>query len=611
MQHGLVIGVQGIFFGMIRSIIHARITVKKRKADITDMNPTRKAFIVLLISCVVLSIAACSKSDTVQGTIRETATLQPSSGFSEKSGGIQNQTGGLTPMADADEPITFRVFIRDPSTAPSKDNPVLKKITELTGVTIEFEFLVGDLAQKQGVMLASEDYPDAIFAESAKFIDAGAFIPLEDKLPLYPNLYALYSQFANKMTAADGHQYILDIYSVSKSFAPIFTDTGPGFFIQKAVLEEAGYPVPRTIDEYFGLIEDYKARHPEIDGVKTIGFEILCDGWRDFCLRNPPQHLMGAGNEGDVYVDPKTLTVSLYQTTDTARNYYKKLNDEYHNGIIEAETFTENYDQYISRMSTGAVLGFFDQGWDFGQAENVLKSENKYNRTYVAVPITNPGVKDAYIDAPNGSITGNNGIGITKKCKDPDRLLKFYDWLLQKDVQNYLQWGFEGTDYKALDNGGMVLTPERRAINNDDAIKRDYTGFVLWNYSPKRQGLYEDGKPCGPADSEDEFLASLSEYDWGFLKSYGFKYPAQLLSAPIVRPEYYPVWSMAITDGSAAKVASGKMVETCRKYYPRLVLCNPDEFDGLWNEFLTEIQNGDPQPYLDEVNRRIKEAMKK
>jgi putative aldouronate transport system substrate-binding protein len=556
----------------------------------------------MLISCLILMIAACMKKENSVG---ETTSETP------KSSGnvVRDKETGLVPMADADKPITFRMFIRDPSTAPSKSNPVLKKITELTGVTIEFEFLVGDLAQKQGVMLASEDYPDAIFAEASPFVDAGAFIPLEDKLPNYPNLYAHYKPFADNMTAKDGHQYILELYSVTTNTAPIFTDSGPGFFIQKAVLADMGYPVPRTLDEYFRLIEAYKAKYPMIDGMKTVGFEILCDGWRDFCLMNPPQHLMGAGNEGNVYVDPVTHKASLYQTTETARNYYKKLNEEYHKGIIEAETFTQNYDQYVSKISNGVVLGFFDQGWDFMAAENVLRSEGKYERTYVAVPITNPGVRDSYLDAPNGNIPGFNGIGITKKCKDPDRLLAFYDWLLQEDVQNYLQWGIEGKDYIDLENGGKVLTTERREIINDEAKKRELTGHVLWNYSPKRQGLYDNGEPCSPSDSEDEYMAALSEYDQNFLKSYNIKYPAQLLSPPVVRPDYYPVWSMVFEEGSSARVASNKLVETCRKYYPRLILSAPNEFDGLWQEFLDEIEHNDVQPYLDEVNRQIEQRM--
>ena len=104
-------------------------------------------------------------------------------------------------------------------------------------------------------------------------------------------------------------------------------------------------------------------------------------------------------------------------------------------------------------------------------------------------------------------------------------------------------------------------------------------------------------------------MSSLSSYDQTFLRSYGIRYPAQLLSAPVARPAYYPVWAMLIEEGSSEMVASTRMVETCRKYYPRLILSNPDEFDGLWDEFVKEIENGNPRPYLDEVNRQIWKAM--
>ena len=110
--------------------------------------------------------------------------------------------GGLTPMEDADDPITYTIFVRDPGVAPADDNPVIKKIQELTGVTLKFEYLVGDLDQKLGVMIAGGDYPDAIFAGDAatKLMDAGAFIPLEDEIPKYENLNAMYSQVMDYLT---------------------------------------------------------------------------------------------------------------------------------------------------------------------------------------------------------------------------------------------------------------------------------------------------------------------------------------------------------------------------------------------------------------------------
>lgn len=531
-----------------------------------------------------------------------------------------NIYGGLVRMEDADNPITFTIFVRDPGMAPDADNPVIKKIQELTGVTLKFEFLVGDLDQKLGVMIAGGDYPDIIFAgdASTKLMDAGAFIPLENEIPKYQNLNALYGGCMDALTQADGHIYNLEMYSTLRNntlVSPAETfECSLGFFIQKAVLAEAGYTVPRTLDEYFDMIESYMANHPEIDGMKTVGFEILCDGWRNWALLNPAQNLMGDGNDGAMYVNPETLESVFYQTTDTAYNFYKKLNEEYHKGVIQPETLTQNYDQYISKLTTGCVLGFYDQTWNFSSAMNLLKADGKFERTYVSVPITNPGVKDGYIDAsnPDGNVpTGLNGVGITVNCKDPDRLLRFYDWLLQRDVQDYLQWGEEGTDWYYTEDGGKALTAERRAIWYDTAKKRDLTGHTLWNYCPHLIGVYKnDGQATGPDQSPDEYLASQSDYDREFLEAYGYKYPAEMHSEPVLRGDYFPVWAMPLEDGSAAAIANTKVTDVTTKYYSRLVLANDDaEYDALWQEFLKEFNAINLDALKNEIDRQIAEKM--
>ena len=478
---------------------------------------------------------------------------------------------------------------------------------------MEFEFLVGDLEQKIGVMLAGGDYPDIIMGGGSRYVEGGAVIPLEDYLPNYPNLMQQYEKHMENMKSAygDGHLYYLEIYSVEQKDSPIFQNGGAGFWIQKDVLAEAGYPIPKTIDEYFQLIEDYQKKHPEINGVKTIGFEILTEGWRSFCLRNPAMHLMGNSNQGDVFVDYSTNVASYYQISDSAKTYYKKLNEMYHKGVIEAETLTQTYDQYIARMSTGAVLGMFDQRWNFANAENLIYADGNFENTYVSVPIADPGVESIYLDAKSGIVNGTGGVGITVSCKEPERVLAFYDWLIQREVQDYLNWGVEGVDHIVTADGDKYLTPERLAIAKDVALNRDKTAATLLNYSPKRQGLYEDGAPCTPADSTAQYFSELSEYDQNFLRAYGIEYQAELLNPPYKHPDYYPVWGFVIEDASPAAIAKAKLEDLGMKHYPQLILCNPSEYDAKWDAFLADWKAAGVQPYLDEVNRQIQVKVNK
>lgn len=527
--------------------------------------------------------------------------------------------GGLAPMADAGDPVTYTYFVRDAGQDPADDNPVISKIQELTGVTLDYEFLVGDLDQKIGVMIAGGEYPDLIFAGDAapKFMDAGAAIPLEDYIPKYPNLMKWYGPTLKYLEQADGHIYGLPIYgwfTNELTDAPPIFECGIGFYIQKDVLAEAGYPEVHTLDEYFTLIEDYMEKHPEIDGVKTMGFEMLADGWRNWSLLNPAQNLLGVSNEGNLFVDQDTLETSFYQVSDTAHNFYKKLSEEYQKGVIRAESLTQSYDEYIANITTGAVLGFFDQNWNFQSANNLLKADGKFERTYIALPITDPGVKDGYIDGSNGLPAANNSVMISTNCENPDRILAYFDWMLQREVQDYLQWGEEGTDWNYSEDGSSrALTAERRALVQDTEKNRDQTGGTLVNYCPALEGVYQaDGMPVNPNCSAAEYLAAQGEFDQAFLKGYDIDYPAEMHSDPVVRKAYYPVWGMSLEDGSAAAVTNEKIVDVCSKNFAKMILAKDEaEYESLWEAYLKEFNALDLESYQTEIDRQIAEKMSK
>lgn len=64
-------------------------------------------------------------------------------------------------------------------------------------------------------------------------------------------------------------------------------------------------------------------------------------------------------------VDTETKKVMDYNVTDTAKRYFGKLNEEFHKGIMDPGAFNATYDQYLDKLSTGAVLGMVDQWWQF------------------------------------------------------------------------------------------------------------------------------------------------------------------------------------------------------------------------------------------------------
>ena len=122
----------------------------------------------------------------------------------------------------------------------------------------------------------------------------------------------------------------------------------------------------------------------------------------------------------------------------------------YNKGIIDPETFTASYDQYISKLSTGRVLGMVDQGWQFLTAEQSLVQQGLDERTWVPLGLTiDPNVESNYRNRP--AINAGSGLGISVSCKDVDGALQVINDLLDDEVMALRYWGEKDVDYKVAD----------------------------------------------------------------------------------------------------------------------------------------------------------------
>ncbi|MDR6550905.1 sugar ABC transporter substrate-binding protein [Paenibacillus qinlingensis] len=507
-----------------------------------------------------------------------------------------SQTTPAATQSNAIKPVTLSMFIDSPYQQPTPDNKIYKMIKDKTGVSLKMEFLVGDLQQKLGVMIAGGDYAD-IMTGNDKLIAAGAFVPLEDLIEKYgPNLKKHYASVWNQMKdPASGHLYVLPNYNV---FSGQFNETayeGPGFYLQKDVLKEMGYPTPKTLDEYFDIIAKYKAKHPDMIGFETLNFD-----WRNFPLLNPPEHLAGHPNDGGVIVD--NGKAQIFADKDIAKTYYKKLNEINAQGLMDKEALVQNYDQYLAKIASGRVIGMFDQHWNFGDGERSLISQNKIGSTYVGFPLLYPGAKEYYRDRPVLNI--NRGYGISTKAKDPVQIIKFLDSLMTEDWQKTLQWGIQGEDYIVKD-GKFARTPEQRAKADDNTWKLANKAEAFFANSPKMQGTYSDGNATDPGTQPQEFFDSLKPLDQEVLKAYNHKTWAEFFKTPIENPVYYPAWSIDLVDGSPAKVANTKMTDLAVKYLPKAILAKPDDFDGIWKDYVDQISKSNYKAYEDRINDQI------
>ena len=504
----------------------------------------------------------------------------------------------------ADPPITLTVFTAGSGKVPSANNKVLKELARITGVTLEWEFTPGDIDQKVGVVIAGEEYADWIAPgqHRGEFLNAGAFANLDGLIQYYPNLwnhFGLYEQRLRNATL-DNSIRLLDIFGrryYVNDGADINYEAdynGPGFYIQKDVLAWDGYSNPTTLDAFFDLLARYKEAHPDIDGQPVLPFEVFSTDWRSFSLKNPPQHLIGGRNEGDVVVDPDTLAVEIYQDKWYAKDYYEVLNKAYKNGLISPETFTRTHDQFMSVIAQGRVLAVFSQQWAFGEGEQVLITDGRLDRTYIPLGLTFD--KDEpypYNRQTHSGIIGGNGGGISVKCKDIERAFKFLDTLLLPEVQTLLSWGIVDEDFYVTEEGRFRRTPEQKALADDPDWRLDNTGWLIIQSFPTIEGRLPNGNSAGPGDQPEEKQANMYEYDKEFYSHYtlpnGGTYSQRADFLPLFQhPGYSEIWSLLSTMDAEApeRQTFDKITDIQMRYLPGIIMS--DDFDAAWEKYIND-----------------------
>ncbi|SHH79209.1 ABC transporter substrate-binding protein [Clostridium grantii] len=507
------------------------------------------------------------------------------------------------------EPVTFSMFYGMLNgTQFGWDNDQAKYVTEKTGVTIDMDYVVGDLPTKVGVMIASGDYPDFIWGHDQhnKFIEAGAAIPLNDLIDKYgKNIKKVYGPLLNKIKSEDGNIYFLPPYreDVDNSKA------NRGFYVQRRVLEEAGYPELTTLDEYFALLSDYAKKHPETEGKETIAFSFITDSWRFFTLTNAPSDLRGFTNDGFCQFDPATLEGKAYTANEDSKKYWEALNKLYLEGLLDPEAFTMNYDQYIEKVTTGRVLGFYDQWWQMLPAQNSLAEQGKDEYVYVGMPLVWDDTVEERYQTPGVPIT-RDGISISVNCKDPVRAIQFIDWMLEEDQQKLFTWGEEGVDYTVNEEGRFYRTDEQREKlkTEEYRLKRGIGAFSYPWPTNANVATYEDGNSWNPTGQPEEITAGYTDADKKVLEAYGVETYGQMFNETTGNP-WGEAWDIKPEDGSDVQITLAKAEELTKTYVPKLILADAGKYQAIWDEYKAEYEKLDIAAVEEFFTTKVKERV--
>lgn len=509
--------------------------------------------------------------------------------------------------------IQFTMFGAMPQPEINDDNEIMNLIAEKVGVKVKETWLTGQTAAEAiGTIIAGGDYPDFIDGGEAMMAlyDEGVLVPWDDYLEKYPNLKALFTdQEWDALRQDDGKIYWANQFQNNYGENRATTHNDEAFWIQVRVLEWAGYPEINTLDEYYDVLTRYAEANPTMpDGTKVIPYTMLCDDWRYFCIENAPQFLDGYPNDGSVIVDKENVKIVDYNTTPTAKRYFTKLNEEYKKGTIDIEFATQTYDEYIAKLSTGAVLGMCDQWWDFyGTVNDTFKQQglDLLGCNYVPLGLTiDEGMENRW-HTYGDTLNVSSGIAVTTSCKDPDAAFKFMNDILDQEIHDLRFWGVKDVDYLVDDDGMFYKTPEMRMQWADKSYQASHR--CLYAYMPQWRGTSRDGKNAMmPEEQTSEFFSDLAEPLRKCFEAYGANnYPDMIGSVVEENAPWFPMYSYsnAMTTATPGGVAWTKMGEVKHEWLPRIVMA--EDFEAAWEQYMAAYNAVNPQDFLSEMQEEL------
>jgi putative aldouronate transport system substrate-binding protein len=448
-------------------------------------------------------------------------------------------------------------------------------------------------------MLASGDLPDFIYNRGGlnTFLDADAVIALDDYIEKYgPNIKKLYGPYFSHMryTTADPHIYQFPSYDVRQSF----WETDGIVQVQHAVLKEQGYPRIHSLNDVENALKTYYRRHPTIDGQPTlpISLPFANYGWL-WAIGNTAGFIAGWPDDGEYYVDQVSLETTFKWVLPEMKDYPRWINRMYNEGLVDPEIFTQSTDEYLAKISAGRVLMTSMPRWYYANALAALRADNKPERTYAYLPVVANDKIESKLMVDYG-FAGGWGIMVTTACKDPARLVEFFDYLCSEEAQVLVNWGIEGENYDIINGKRVLQADDWEGMQTDPDYSRktgvSSAGFGAssgWQYPfPEYGSAYVDstGNYMTPI-SPETVVNNYTPIERETLAAYGL----DMWTDFFLKPEDMPVQRHGrafefnlLPDTNAIFI---QLYDIIANNLGKIILARPGEFDTLWDAMVKEM----------------------
>jgi putative aldouronate transport system substrate-binding protein len=354
------------------------------------------------------------------------------------------------------------------------NDTVTKKIKE--DLKLDIEFKSGD-DTKLNTYFAGDEMPDIITifgGNSSTALKANSWaLSLQDLADKYdPYFYKVAKdQSISWYKLSDGKTYGYPSFSnTQEDYDSGLIPGNDAFIIREDIYTAIGEPEMSTPDEFLSALKMIKEKYPDIT---PFGFRGFGDNGDTGSLGKTLQDYLG--------VDISTEDNTFYNRNldEDYLSWIKVINEAYKLGLISEDNFSDDNTIFEEKVASGKYATMLISGT--AQLASTLQKNITQDSSKKYIAVDGPSTSKEAALTQTG-LSGWSVTYISKSCKDPQKAIQLFTYLLDEPGQFLCNYGIEGETYEINAEGKAELIPEIKelATENPDEYKTQYRLGEFW-----------------------------------------------------------------------------------------------------------------------------------
>lgn len=446
-----------------------------------------------------------------------------------------------------------------------------ERVTAKTGVDLNFMKPVVDDGQKLNMMIAGNQLPDILTLDKndaalKKMAEAGMLWSLDELIDQYaPKMREILpKEILSNYQMADGKTYQFTTWiqgeawqKAAREYDQIVGTNQPIITVRKDYYDEIGRPEIRNMTEFIAAVKQMKENHPDKIGFYPADGSMSADEFGKSAKLSHYGIQMGLSTD----FSEKDGGIQWVVRDDKFKEPMKYLNGMYLEGILTKDPFIDTKDVGKAKIEQGDVISYC---WTISDGEKV-PGDNP-DTTYEILPPF-----ETYGQIRTGA--GWLATVIPKTCKDPERAIRFLEYLASVEGHSDVSWGIEGDTYQDAVAGAQWHMIDGKPVLLEEYVKDKNAD---WGGVASRNGLGEYWIAC------NELLWNLPW--WNDQDERMNKFNEQFGKYVEFRPE------LDIQDPSPESeegIIRQKAFSLLQQYSVKMIFT--EDFESVYQEFIQKI----------------------